>query len=107
MNSEQLKKCIKESSKDVNRLEIECASCFEFIEEYPVCIGLYDATEYMKKYGGVTACTKQPLAEIGIKPEERLVIRTYNEGGYNGTDIDLLTFLKWIKTNHPEILDEI
>ena len=41
------------------------------------------------------------------KGEKRLVINALNEGGYNGTEVDLLDVLKWVKANMPELLKEI
>ena len=44
--------------------------------------------------------------EIVVSPihnDDRLVIRAYNEGGYNHTDIDLLDVLKFVKKTLPEL----
>ncbi len=40
------------------------------------------------------------IAEI----KGRLVIRAFNEGGYNCTDVDLLDVIDWVKQNKPELL---
>ena len=43
---------------------------------------------------------------VKIREEnERLVVRAYNEGGYNLTDVDLLDILDWVKENKPELLN--
>lgn len=36
--------------------------------------------------------------------EKRLVITALNEGGYNGTDVDLIDVVEWVKINMPELL---
>ena len=41
-----------------------------------------------------------------VEGKERLVIDALNEGGYNGTEVDLLDVLKWVKENMPELLEE-
>jgi len=35
---------------------------------------------------------------------KRLVIKAYNEGGYNSTEVDLLQLLNWLKIHKPSIL---
>ena len=37
--------------------------------------------------------------------EGRLVIAALNEGGCNGTDVDLLDLIAWVKENKPELLE--
>lgn len=34
----------------------------------------------------------------------RLIISARNEGGYNGTHVDLLDVIDWVKANMPELL---
>lgn len=38
------------------------------------------------------------------KDEERLVVCARNEGGYNGTVVDLLDVINWVKANRPDLL---
>jgi len=35
---------------------------------------------------------------------DRLVIVALNEGGFNGTSVDLLDVLQWVRVNQPELL---
>ena len=35
----------------------------------------------------------------------KLVIDALNEGGYNGTHVDLLDVLEWVKANKPELIE--
>jgi len=37
---------------------------------------------------------------------DRLVVKSYNEGGYNCTEVDLLDIIDWVKANMPELLKE-
>lgn len=41
---------------------------------------------------------------IDRKGVGRWVIGARNEGGYNGTEVDLLDVLDWVKQNKPELL---
>lgn len=34
----------------------------------------------------------------------RLVIKAFNEGGYNSTEVDLIQLLEWILKNRPDLL---
>ena len=34
----------------------------------------------------------------------RLVVDATNEGGYSGTDVDLVQLLEWVNKNMPELL---
>ena len=34
----------------------------------------------------------------------RLCLSALNQGGYDGTDIDLVDVLAWLKANRPELL---
>lgn len=42
------------------------------------------------------------LAEDG--PENRLCVCAENEGGYNGTSVDLLDLIAWLKANRRDLL---
>ena len=35
----------------------------------------------------------------------RLVIKAYNEGGYNHTMVDLIQLLDWVETNNIDVCD--
>ena len=37
----------------------------------------------------------------------RLVIKAWCEAGYNGTDVDLVDTLEFVKTNMPELWESI
>lgn len=45
--------------------------------------------------------------KIEISPPTRWLIRAFNQGGFDSTVVDLLDVLKWVKTNKPELFDEI
>lgn len=36
----------------------------------------------------------------------RIVVRAFNEGGHNVTEVDLLDLLRWLRENRPEFLKE-
>jgi hypothetical protein len=40
------------------------------------------------------------------KGHGRLVIRAFNEAGFNNTQVDLLDIIVWIKTNRPDLLND-
>ena len=49
------------------------------------------------------------LVEMGASlptGEVRLVIEALNEGGHNGTHVDLRDVIAWVKANKPELLLE-
>ncbi len=41
-----------------------------------------------------------------LGPPTRWIIRASNEGGYNGTNVDLLDVIAWIKEHQPELLED-
>ena len=45
--------------------------------------------------------------EIDEEGNTRIVIGAMNEGGHNGTDVDLLDVIEWVIGNKPEIIDEL
>lgn len=112
MDSVKLIKWIEKNPriiKGYKNTEIKYYEClveesYEFQEEYDVCVGVRDIPKDREKYGG-DSCSG--IEKVNIPVEKRLVIRAYNEGGYNSTEVDLLTFLKWVKDKHPELLGEI
>ena len=48
-------------------------------------------------------CEGMPV-ELAETSLGRLVIRAKNECGYNGTDVDLLELIAWLKKNRPDML---
>lgn len=36
---------------------------------------------------------------------ERLVIKAYNEAGYNSTEVDLVDVILWLRKNRPELME--
>lgn len=57
--------------------------------------------EYSEGYG-VEISNSQ-----GEEGHGRLVVRAYNEGKYNFTQVDLVELLTWVKKNLPAIWEEI
>jgi len=39
--------------------------------------------------------------------ESRWIIRAHNEGGYAATEVDLVDLLIWVKSEMPEVWEEI
>ena len=37
--------------------------------------------------------------------KERIVIKAFNEGGYNRTEVDLMDIILWLQKNRPELLE--
>lgn len=66
----------------------------EYSEEMEVRL---EATEGMYKYG---------VPDEEREGHGRLVIRAWNEGGYNSTQVDLLELLQWLRENRPDLLDQ-
>jgi effector-binding domain-containing protein len=56
---------------------------------------------------GVRAYDNEPNVELWRHSNGRLVIRAYNEGGYNGTEVDLLDLLDWAQSSGREVIAEI
>lgn len=65
----------------------------EYAEEMDVTIGDWQKMDENKR---------EPTG-VG---EVRLVINALNEGGYNGTEVDLLDVIEWVRANMPELLKE-
>ena len=40
-----------------------------------------------------------------VKGEGRLVIKAFNEAGYNHTLVDLIDVIEFVKINYPELLE--
>jgi hypothetical protein len=49
----------------------------------------------VRQYGVIEP---QPLELWRDDESGRLVIRAYNEGGYSGTEVDLLDLIEWLST---------
>jgi hypothetical protein len=56
-----------------------------------------DVTEYAEGYD-------VKVEERETRGMKRLVISATNEGGFNGTDVDLVQLIDWIKINMPELI---
>lgn len=63
----------------INRGEEVVIDAHEYGEEFPVCLGVVDG---------------------------ELVVEATNEGGHNGTSVNLRQLLKWVARNAPELLEE-
>ena len=64
----------------------------EYAEGYDVFIG---PTEGFYNFGG-------PRDGAG-----RLAVKATNEGGFNGTEVDLLDLLMWLHVNRPDIIETV
>lgn len=59
---------------------------------------------YMK-LTGVTEYSENMDIEIDRNDNNKLVIRAYNQGGHDCTEIDLLELVFFLKKNMPSILN--
>jgi hypothetical protein len=42
---------------------------------------------------------------VEIKERDgRLIIEALNEGGHNGTEVDLMDVIKWVEVNRPDLI---
>lgn len=80
---------------------IETKEIFEYAEEYPVVI------DKLKPEDGEQY--KSVISERSYKGylESRWVVAAKNEGGCNGTAVDLVELLAFVKKNLPEIWNQI
>jgi hypothetical protein len=53
---------------------------------------------------GVREYGEEDEVLLDTRDNGRLVILASNEGGYNGTSVDLLDIIAWVKKNKPELL---
>jgi hypothetical protein len=53
---------------------------------------------------GVREYGEEYSVELEERDNGRLVISAFCEGGYNGTTVDLLDVIAWVKRNRPELL---
>ena len=70
-----------------------------------------DATNFRKS----PPCSRTSIREysdemeVEVDREEnsnRWIVRAYNEGGYNRTEVDILDLVDWLRKNNPELLQE-
>jgi hypothetical protein len=52
---------------------------------------------------GVTEYAEGLDVRLQLEDNGRLIISAKNEGGYNGTSIDLRQLLAWLRANRPDL----
>lgn len=57
-----------------------------------------------QKMVGVREYAEDMPVRLYMHKNGRWVIEALNEAGYNGTDVDLLDLLSWLRNNRPELL---
>ena len=55
---------------------------------------------------GVTEYAEGLDVRLQLEDNGRLIVSAYNEGGFNGTSIDLLELLAWLRNNRPDLIRE-
>ena len=55
---------------------------------------------------GVTEYAEGLDVRLQLEDNGRLIVSAYNEGGFNGTSIDLLELLVWLRNNRPDLIRE-
>ena len=53
---------------------------------------------------GVTEYAEGLDVRLQIEDNGRPIVSAYNEGGFNGTSIDLLELLAWLRANQPDLM---
>jgi hypothetical protein len=53
---------------------------------------------------GVTEYAEGLDVRLQLEDNGRLIVSAYNEGGFNGTSIDLLELLAWLGDNRPDLI---
>ena len=53
---------------------------------------------------GVTEYAEGLDVKLQMEDNGRLIVSAWNEGGFNGTSIDLLELLAWLRANRPDLL---
>ena len=53
---------------------------------------------------GVTEYAEGLDVRLQLEDNGRLIISAKNEGGYNGTSVDLLELLAWLRANRPDLM---
>ncbi len=56
---------------------------------------------------GVTEYAEGLDVKLQVEDNGRLVVSAWNEGGFNGTSVDLLELLAWLKSNRPDLIEEL
>ena len=57
----------------------------------------------MIKMEGVREYAEDMSVDLGTH-KKRLIIKAYNEAGYNCTKVDLQDVIEWVRKNKPELL---
>ncbi|MDY6895514.1 MAG: hypothetical protein SVO01_08895 [Thermotogota bacterium] len=67
----------------------------------------------MKAKGVQEYCEEMPVKITktkGLHPSKkgkgRLVVKAFNEGGFNSTEVDLLQLIEWVRKNMPDVISE-
>jgi hypothetical protein len=55
---------------------------------------------------GVTEYAEGLDVKLRMEDNGRLIVSARNEGGYNGTSVDLLELLVWLRANRPDLFGE-
>jgi len=60
----------------------------------------------MKTKGKIREYCEQRAVSVtrDCRGNGRLVVKAFNESGFNSTEVDIIDLLKWIKENKPELL---
>jgi hypothetical protein len=53
---------------------------------------------------GVTEYAEGLDVRLQLEDNGRPIVSAFNEGGFNGTSIDLLELLVWLRANRPDLL---
>jgi hypothetical protein len=53
---------------------------------------------------GVTEYAEGLDVKLQMEDNGRPIVSAYNEGGFNGTSVDLLELLAWLRANRPDLL---
>jgi hypothetical protein len=53
---------------------------------------------------GVTEYAEGLDVRLQLEDNGRPIVSAYNEGGFNGTSVDLLELLAWLRANRPDLL---
>lgn len=53
---------------------------------------------------GVTEYAEGLDVKLQMEDNGRPIVSAYNEGGFNGTSVDLLELLAWLRANRPDLI---
>ena len=56
---------------------------------------------------GVTEYAEGLDVKLQVEDNGRLVVSAWNEGGFNGTSVDLMELLAWLRANRPDLIEEL